>query len=117
MEPQLPFVGMANEMQRLNVAFGAGDPLLLLGPHGSGKTRLIREALAGNPHVLYIAWEPTLHALLTAMARTLIAARHAGFMARAGVPSGPVAIRSHGSRFKPAFTSRVSCGLRWKPRP
>jgi hypothetical protein len=89
MEPQLPFVGMAKEVRRLSLAFGTGDPLLLLGPQGSGKTRLIREALSGNHHVLYIAWEPTLHALLTAMARALIAARHAGFMTRAKPGTDP----------------------------
>ena len=73
MEPQLPFVGMAKEVQRLSLAFATGDPLLLLGPQGSGKTRLIREAVPRNRHVLYLAWEPTLHALLISMARALIA--------------------------------------------
>lgn len=91
MEPQTPFVGMAREMRRLSLAFGTGDPLLLLGPQGSGKTRLIREALSGNRKVLYIAWQPTLHALLTAMARALIAARHAGFMERAKPAADPEA--------------------------
>jgi len=71
MEPQLPFVGMARELERLSLAFSTGDPLLLLGPQGSGKTRLIREALPRNRHVLYVAWEPTLHALLISMARAL----------------------------------------------
>jgi ABC-type iron transport system FetAB ATPase subunit len=37
MEPQFPCVGMAKEMQRLSLAFGTGDPQLLLGPQGSGK--------------------------------------------------------------------------------
>jgi hypothetical protein len=83
MEPQLPFVGMAKEKQRLSLAFGIGDPLLVLGPRGSGKTRLIQEALASYRHVLYIPWEPTLHALLIAMARALIAARHVGFVSHA----------------------------------
>jgi len=83
MEPQLPFVGMVREIERLSLAFATGDPLLLLGPQGSGKTRLIQEALSGNRQVLYIVWEPTLHALLTAMARALIAARHAEFLSRA----------------------------------
>jgi hypothetical protein len=73
MEPQLPFLGMARELERLSLAFATGDPLLLLGPQGSGKTRLIQEALPRNRHVLYIAWEPTLHALLISMARALIA--------------------------------------------
>jgi hypothetical protein len=83
MEPHLPFVGMAKERQRLSLAFETGDPLLLLGPQGSGKTTLIQEALSSNQQVQYIAWAPTLHALLTAMARTLIASRHAGFISRA----------------------------------
>ena len=91
MEPQLPFVGMAKEIERLSLAFATGDPLLLLGPQGSGKTRLIEEALSGNRHVLYIAWEPTLHALLTAMARALIAARHADFISRAKPGTDPEA--------------------------
>ena len=89
MEPRLPLVGMAREIERLSVAFATGDPLLVLGPRGSGKTRLIQEALSGNRQVLYLAWEPALHALLTAMARALIAARHTGFLSRAGRPSGP----------------------------
>ena len=89
MEPELPFVGMVREMQRLRSAFTTGDPLLLLGPQGSGKTRLTREALTGNQHILYIAWEPTLHALLTAIARTLIAARHASFICRARLGTDP----------------------------
>jgi hypothetical protein len=91
MEPYLPFVGMAKEMHRLGLAFGAGDPLLLLGPHGSGKTRLIQEALTGNRHVLYVAWEPALHDLLTAMSRALIAARHAGFIRCAKPGANPEA--------------------------
>jgi MoxR-like ATPase len=58
MEPDLPFVGMAKEVQRLSLAFATGDPLLLLGPQGSGKTRLIQEALSSNQHVLYVAGDP-----------------------------------------------------------
>jgi hypothetical protein len=82
---------MAKEVQRLSLAFGAGDPLLLLGPQGSGKTRVIQEALSGNRRVLYIAWQPTLHALLAAMARALMAARHAGFIRRAKPGGDPEA--------------------------
>lgn len=89
MEPQLPFVGMAKERQRLGWAFDGNEPLLILGPQGSGKTRLIKEGLSGNHTVLYIAWQPTLHALLAAMARALIAAHHADFIGHAGVPVGP----------------------------
>ncbi|MGP8244888.1 MAG: hypothetical protein ACLQVN_10270 [Bryobacteraceae bacterium] len=89
MERQIPFMGMAKEVHRLSLAFGTGDPLLLLGPQGSGKTRLIGEALSHNRHVLYIAWEQSLHALLAAMARALIAARHADFMGRAKPGADP----------------------------
>jgi len=91
MESHLPFVGMAKEIERLNLAFATGDPLLLLGPQGSGKTRLIQTALSSNNHVLYVAWEPTLHGLLTAMARVLIAARHADYISRAKPGSDPEA--------------------------
>lgn len=89
MELQLPLIGMAKEVDRLSLAFGTGDPLLVLGPRGSGKSRLTREALSSNRHVLYIEWEPTLHALLTAMARALMAARHAGFIGRAKPGTDP----------------------------
>jgi len=89
MESHLPFVGMAREIGRLSLAFGAGDPVLLLGPQGSGKTRLIKEALRSHKNVLYIAWKPTLHDLLAAMARALIAAHHADFLRRAALTSGP----------------------------
>jgi len=88
-EPRLPFVGMAREIERLRLALGAGDPLLLLGPQGSGKTRLIQEALRSHRKVLYIAWQPNLHTLLAAMARGFIAARHSAFLRRAGLPCGP----------------------------
>jgi hypothetical protein len=89
MEPELPFIGMAKQVQRLRSAFTTGDPLLLLGPQGSGKTRLTSEALSSSQQVLYITWEPTLHALLTAMARALIAMNHAGFISRAKPGADP----------------------------
>ena len=80
---RLPLVNMAKEGERLRLAFDAGDPLLLLGPQGSGKTRLIEEALSGHRQAIRLAWEPTLHALLAAMARALLAARHPDFGRRA----------------------------------
>jgi hypothetical protein len=83
MDPQLPFVGMGRESKRLSLALAAGDPLLLLGPQGSGKTRLTREALSTNRHVLYVSWTPTLHGLMVAMAKALIVSRHEEFVCRA----------------------------------
>ncbi len=77
MEPELPFIGMANEQQRLRVALESRESLAILGPPGCGKTRLIRETLSGQAGCQYLAWEPTLHRLLVALARVLIAAGHA----------------------------------------
>jgi hypothetical protein len=113
MEPQLPFVGMAKEIERLSLAFASGDPLLLLGPQGSGKTRLIREALSSHRHVLYIAWEPTLHALLTAMARALIATRRADFTSRANPGADPEAWLA----VQTSIHLKGCYGPRWRAHP
>jgi len=82
MEMELPLVGMAKERERLSAAFSAGESLLILGPRWSGKTRLIQESLRSQGTCLYVAWKPTLHGLLLAMARVLIAAGHSGFLGR-----------------------------------
>ena len=83
MEPELPLVGMASERQRVGAAFDNREPLLILGPRGCGKTRLIGETLRGRQEWLYIAWEPTLHALLVSISRALIGTGHSDFLARA----------------------------------
>ena len=111
MGPQLPLVGMEKETLCLSSAFSAGDSLLLLGPQGSGKTRIVQEALSGNRLVLYIAWKPTLHDLLIAMARALIAARHPGFISRAKPGADPEVWLAA------QFISRGFCGLPWKCHP
>lgn len=85
MQPQLPLVNMTKEVGRLRLALASGDSLLLLGPQGSGKTRVIREALAGNRQAICIAWQPTLHALLIAMARALLDARDSSLRTQTSV--------------------------------
>ena len=80
MEPELPLVGMAKERQRLSAAFSIGESLLILGPRWSGKTCLIKEFVRSQETIIYVAWESTLHGLLLAMARLLIAAGHSGFL-------------------------------------
>jgi hypothetical protein len=69
---QLPLVNMSKEVECLRLAIAVRDPLLVLGPQGSGKTRIIQEALSANPQVLSVEWRPTLHALLVAMANAVL---------------------------------------------
>jgi hypothetical protein len=84
MEPELPLVGMTREVQRLSaVLHRKNESLLIVGPMGCGKTRLISEALRIHGNSLYIAWQPTLHGLLVAIARVLIAAGNRSFLDRA----------------------------------
>jgi hypothetical protein len=71
MPEEVPLVGRAKEVERLRLALSSGDPLLLLGPQGSGKTRVIQEALTVSREVRYVEWQPTLHGLLMVMARAV----------------------------------------------
>ncbi len=83
MEPKPALVGMAKEKARIDAALAKPESVLLLGPAGAGKTRLLREAMTAHPDVLYVSWEPTLHALLVEIARVLIRAGHPEFLGRA----------------------------------
>jgi len=91
MEPTLALVGMVKEHARLDAALSKGESVLLVGPAGSGKTRLLREAAAIRPGVLYIAWQPTLHGVLTAITRSMIAFGHPVLRRRARAGPDPEA--------------------------
>jgi hypothetical protein len=89
MIPDFPLFGMAKERKRLTAAFRSREPVLLLGPRGSGKTRLFREIIRADAAVLYVPWQDQLHDLLLAMARALIAAGHEAFHRRAKFGDSP----------------------------
>lgn len=110
MDPQLPLIGLSKEHQRLGAAFHKCQPLLVLGPQGCGKTRLIREMARSNERVQYIRWEPSLHGLLVSMARTLITIGHAEFLRRAKLP------RRHDDEMEKWLANQTSIhlkGLLW----
>lgn len=88
MDPQLPLIGMAKERQRLSAALRNRGQLLVLGPQGCGKTRVLKELLHDNEGVQYLPWQSSLHGLLVALARTLIEIGHAEFLHRARLPRG-----------------------------
>lgn len=73
-EPEIepPLVGLEMERRRVVRALEKREPLLLLGPAGSGKTRLLRVALEETARpALYVPWQPVLHDLLADLARKL----------------------------------------------
>jgi len=86
MPEALPFIGREKERQRLGAAARHRHSLLVLGAAGMGKTRLISEAIPPD-EALYARGEPSLHRLLVALARAMIAAKHAAFLDRARPPA------------------------------
>ncbi len=91
MEAKLPFLGRAKERQKLLAAFRDKQPVVLFGPRGSGKTRLIEETICRHPGTLYVGWQDTPHSLLAAIARALIASGHSEFERRAQFDTPPEA--------------------------
>jgi hypothetical protein len=87
MAVQFPLVGLAGERQRVLNALRKPESLLVLGPAGSGKTRLLRSALeSAGTEALYIPYLPVLHDLLAFLASVLISESHPGFVQAAGDP-------------------------------
>jgi hypothetical protein len=79
MDDRLPLIGLMREQQMLLNAVKAQESLLLLGPAGSGKTRLLESALKSElrPKALvYIPQFDAPHNLLVMIARELFRSGH-----------------------------------------
>jgi ABC-type cobalamin/Fe3+-siderophores transport system ATPase subunit len=90
MSSSFPLIGLASEYQRLLTSLKKRQPLLILGPGGSGKSALISAVLkdlARPADVIAIRHSPNLHDLLTDLARSLIRTNHAAFR-NGAKPSG-----------------------------
>jgi energy-coupling factor transporter ATP-binding protein EcfA2 len=89
MDQAFPLVGLASEYNRLTTTLKKGQPLLILGPAGSGKSALITTAIANLPkthEIISMQDCSNLHDLLINLARSLLSTGHGTFrkLARAG---------------------------------
>jgi GTPase SAR1 family protein len=110
MSSSFPIIGLASEYQRLLTALKKRQPLLILGPGGSGKTALVSAVLKDLPQtagVIALRYVPTLHDLLIDLARTLIKINHSAF--REGVK-----LRVDPERWLREQTSSHLKGVLWK---
>jgi energy-coupling factor transporter ATP-binding protein EcfA2 len=89
MDQMFPLVGLESEYNRLTSALQKRQPLLILGPAGSGKSALIATALANLPKalgIISIQHFSDLHHVLIDLARFLLSTGHGTFrkLARPG---------------------------------
>ncbi len=93
---EIPLIGLQAERRLLMEAAARRESLLILGPAGSGKTRLLREVMRAH-RAFYTVCPPVLHRLLTSLATALADARRPGFcVAGGGRFSGQTSIRLKG---------------------
>jgi hypothetical protein len=73
---EFPLLGFETERNRIALAARRRQPLLVLGPAGSGKTALIRAAIArSGREALYLKYSASLHRLLADLARLALPQR------------------------------------------
>jgi hypothetical protein len=92
MPSSFPLIGLATEYQRLMTSLRKRQPLLILGPGGSGKSALIAAVLMDLPRpngVISIQHASNLHHLLVDLARSLIKIDHGPFRKLAKPGSDP----------------------------
>jgi hypothetical protein len=77
MEPDLPLIGMGRELSRVAGAIRNRESLLVLGPAGAGKTKILKTAAAEQGKgIAYVAYVADLHQVLIRLAEALFAAGH-----------------------------------------
>lgn len=82
MDDPFPQIGRSKELERLTDAIRKREPLLVVGPPGSGKTTLIRAAtgdLASGGDIIHLRFSAILHRLLVDLARCLLHTGHKSF--------------------------------------
>jgi len=90
MVSDLPLIGLTNERRRLAEALRKRESLLMLGPRGCGKTKIIQSVISNFPsrsEVIYVEYSSTLHELLITLTRALLKSGHQDLRRRAG--AGP----------------------------
>ncbi len=81
-----PLIGRANEYERVVAGLRRREPLLILGPAGSGKSKLLASALATLPKsegIVLLQYSSVLHNLLIDLARALLEGGHGALRKRA----------------------------------
>ncbi len=104
---EIPLIGLGRELDCVARAMRAGEPLLLLGPAGCGKTKVLRTALPRAPaSSVYVECCAAVHELLVRLARELLAIDHDAFLSVVGDAANP-------ERWLAAQTSSHLRGLLW----
>lgn len=90
MNQPFPLIGRNGECKRLSTALQKKQPLLILGPAGSGKSALIAASIASLPshdEIIAIPYSSNPHHLLVDLSRVLLTTEHRAFLnlARPGV--------------------------------
>ena len=74
-----PLIGLLKEKRRIEEAVRHGEPVLVLGPAGSGKTALVRSIAASVSGAIYLPYRRVLHEMLQSLAAALIVSGHSRF--------------------------------------